>query len=485
MKTKKRFAILLVMIMAFSMVGSLAGCGEKDNETDKKIESQQNEQKEETGKEETESPEQVATSTPEPTETPEVMPTAEELMQANKDMFDGKMKMTMSFAYSGTTEYGDMALDMEAEISYYDNIEHQVDKATVSMLGVTETSNQEVYYVDDEASGVRTEYYYDSEAAKWVKSQYAYMDLEEDDTEASPLESMVNTEVTKDDEFYYVTGELSDENASELSGIMDIGGTDVASALCTMKFECETRKIVSAEIVVKMDVQETEEGTAKADDFVVSVERLTAPIVIPEEVLAAESDVEVDIDWEIIPGDDEEDDDEVEVPEAEKYAKSEMPEGWGDWYDEYNCKSGTFMMWDEELGDDIPVTVYANENWYFDNQYTYTLYLVVDDPAINPYSPAYEVDYEDSEVSAAEPEKAPELLLEEDYNETTTLDDVVPIVCNGKQCFYLDMTAYEYIRNFVVFQDIGLDTYVKISIMTSDLTTDPLDIIQKFLLNIE
>ncbi len=479
MKTKRRLAVLLVMIMVLSVAGTLAGCGGKDAATDPTPEVQQ---EKEAGKPEVENPKQEATATPEPTATPEVMPTAEELMQANEDMFDDKMKMTMSFAYSGPTELGNMALDMEAVISYYDNIEHQVDKATVSMMGVTETSNQEVYYVDDEASGLRTEYLYDSEVGKWIKSQYAYYEMEEDEEEESPLKNMVNPKVTKDDMFYYLTGELSEENASELSDIMDISGTDATSVLCTMKFERETKKIVSAEVVVKMDVQETAEGSANADDFVVSVERLTTPIVIPEEVLAAESDGEVDIDWEVIPGEEDEDD---ALPEPEKYAQSEMPEAWGGWYDEYNCKSGTFMMWDDDLNDTIPVTVYAKENWYFDNQYKYTLYLAVDDPAVSANSPAHEVDYEDSDVAVEETEEAKEELLERDYEGTKTVEDVVSFVCDEKQCFYLESEGYEYIRRFFVLQDIGLDNYVEISILTSDLTTEPLTLIQKFLLDIE
>ena len=78
--------------------------------------------------------------------------------------------------------------------------------------------------------------------------------MEDDEEEESPLKNMVNPKVTKDDMFYYLTGELSEENASELSDIMDISGTDATSVLCTMKFERETKKIVSAEVVLKMDV---------------------------------------------------------------------------------------------------------------------------------------------------------------------------------------------------------------------------------------
>ena len=67
MKTKRRLAVLLVMIMVLSVAGTLAGCGGKDAATDPTPEVQQ---EKEAGKPEVENPKLEATATPEPTATP-------------------------------------------------------------------------------------------------------------------------------------------------------------------------------------------------------------------------------------------------------------------------------------------------------------------------------------------------------------------------------------------------------------------------------
>lgn len=479
MKTKKLRIMLLAMVMMIAAVGTFAGCSAKDD--GKQVEAPGDD----TGKKEVKKPQATPTleptATPEPTLTPEVLPTAEELFAANEEMFDGNMKMTMKFAYKGQTEYGEMAMSMDAVQSTYENITYQHNKAIINMLGISENMDTEIYYVDDKDSGMRTEYSFDSEKGMWTKAEYAHVELDpEEDSEKSPLEEMENVEITQDDEFYYLTGELSSAEVFGDTESLGMDGLEMGATSCKLKFDKKTKKMDSAEVVIKFVAPETEDGTMSVDDFVVTVEGLTEPIMIPEEALNAELDTDIDIDWDIV--DDWED--ELNLPEPEKYTESEMPEGWGEWYDEFNCKSGTFMMWDDETYENIPITVCERENWYFDNQFTYTLYLAVNDPVISEYSPAYEVTYEDSDTSAAEPENAPERLVDADFNEKTTIEDVVPIVCNGKQCYYLENTAYEYVRSFIVFQDIGLDTYVKISVMTSDFATEPLDIIQMFLLNI-
>ena len=479
MKTKKLLTMLLVVAMMFAMVGTLAGCDKKDG--GKQVEAPGDD----SGKKDVEKPQVTPTpeptATPEPTPTPEVLPTAEELFAANKEMFDGNMKMIMKFAYKGQTEYGEMAMSVDAVQSIYENVTYQHNKAIVSMLGVSETMDTEVYYVDDKDASMRTEYNFDSENGVWTKAEYAYVELdEEEDSETSPLEEMENVEVTQDGEFYYLTGELNSAEVFDDTESLGMDGLEMGTTTCKMKFDKATKKVVSAEVVIKFIAPETEEGSMSVDDFVITVEELTEPIVIPEEVLNAElDDTDVDIDWEI-----EDEDDELNLPEPEKYDLSELPEGWGDWYDEYNCKSGTFLMYDKDTYEYIPITVNEKENWYFDNQYKYSLYLAADDPAICDYAPAYEVDYGDSGVSTADKEQAKEQLVKADFNEKATVADVVPIVCNEKQCFYLDVSMYDNVRSYIIFQDIGLDSYVRISIVTSDITTDPLEMIQMFLLNI-
>ena len=81
-------------------------------------------------------------------------------------------------------------------------------------------------------------------------------------------------------------------------------------------------------------------------------------------------------------------------------------------------------------------------------------------------------------------EKAAEELVEADFSEKATVADVVTFVCNEKQCYYLDVSMYDNVRTYIIFQDIGLDSYVRISIVTTDVETDPIELIEMFLLNI-
>lgn len=500
MKTKRLLAMLLVMILTVAMAGSLVGCSSKDSEADKKVESQKEEKDtEKTDGDVAATSTPVPTATPEPTATPvptptpEVLPTAEELIAANEGMISDNIKMTMEMAYTAVNGIEEAEVSAKFVEEVYENVSHEKQEMVVTMMGQSQMMMDEMYYVDDEATGLRTEYFYHVTERKWTKSQYAYIDLEEDDEEEgddeSALERMVNTQVTRDGDFYYLIGDMSNKDVSELTGVMGTIGLSADFVVCEMKFDAKTKKFLSAMITVKLEEgQTTIDGVGMSmDKFVVTMEELTEPIVIPEEALAAESDVEVDIDWEIIDDEDDEedtDDKTVEVPEPGKYAKSEMPEGWDGWYDEYNCKSGSFLMWSDEFGGNIPITIYEKENWYFDNQYEYSLYLAVDDPAISDYAPAYEVDYSDSYVDVSgNLEREMAELVTRDYTKTKGISDVVPIVCNGKQCFYLDVSSYENVYSYIIFQDIGMETFVEIAITTYD-NSDPLTVIQKFLLDI-
>lgn len=474
MKAKKLLALLLLVLMMFAAVGTMAGCGGKDGD-DKQVE---NRDEDDDKKDKEDKPEATATPEPAATPTPAVLPTVEELFNANKDMFEENMKMSTTFAYKAPTEYGEMAMDMAVTLLRNDGISYEYSEVMISMMGFTESLKSETYYVDDKDSSMRTEYSFDSDNSIWVKSEYAYI-AAEDDLQDFPYESMTDAEVTQDDAFYYVKGVVEEvENLGDVDSL-GVDGLEMNNVSCAFKFDKKTKSVVSVEFVYKFEIEDVEGEDVSIDDMLVLIETCEEPIVIPEEALAAEYDTEVDIDWDDILGED------TVLPEPEKYTESEMPEGWGTWYEEYNCKSGSFFVWAKDTWENIPVTVYAKENWYFDNQYNYMLYLAVNDPEISEETPAYEVCYEDSEVWVTDAELAPEELVAMDYNEVTTVEDVVPVVCDGRQCFYLDNTAYEYVRSFIVFQDIGLDSYIMISIMTGDLTTDSFDIVQEFMLSIE
>lgn len=473
MKTKKLLATLLLVLMMFATVGTMAGCGGKDGGDDKKVEKQEKDDDKKEKKDKKE--ESQATATPEPTATPtpEVLPSVEELFEANKDMFEENMKMTASFAYNAPTEYGEMAMDMDMVLLCYDDISYECGEVTISMMDFTETMKTETYCVDDRDSGIRTEYSFDSENSIWVKSQYAYI-AAEDGLQDFPYETMKDAEVSKDDAFYYVTGVVEDVESLGDADSLGVDGLEMGAVSCVFKFDKKTKDVVSVEFAYKFDMDGVDGETVSVDDFLVFVETYEEPIVIPEEALAAEFDTEVDIDGEVIPGDGE-----------DGATVSGMPESWGSSYDSYKDKSGSFLMWSDELGDNIPITLYENDNWYFDNQYTYTLYAVVDDPAVCDYAPAHQVDYGDSGVSTEDPEAAMPMILERDFTESKTVEDIVPFVCGGKQCFYLDISIYDSVSTYVVLQDIGLESYVDISIISYDTESDPLTLIQKFLISIE
>ena len=294
MKAKKLLAMLLLVLMMFATVGTMAGCGGNDSGDDKKVEKQdKDDDKKDTEKEPeaTEAPEATkapeATETPAPTEAPEVLPTAEEIFDANKDMFDGKMKMSAEFAYTGESEYGEMEISLDMEMFYYDDVTYECGEVTVSILDITETIYTETYCVNDADSGLTTEYSYDSENEMWVKSEYAYVAVEEE-KEDFPFDSMKDVEITAADGYYYLTGVLDDAELWGDTDSLGVDGLEIGTMTCTLKCEKDTKKAVKAEIVYKFDLEAVEGATVSADDMKLVVERLTSPIEIPEEVLAAE-----------------------------------------------------------------------------------------------------------------------------------------------------------------------------------------------------
>ncbi len=284
MKTKKLLAMLLLALMMFATVGTMAGCAGKDGGDDKQVETQD---KDDDQKDTEIEPEATATPEPTATPTPEVLPTAEELFGANEDMFDGKMKMSTKFAYKLPTEYGEVAMTMDAEILNYENITYESSKSTISLMDTTENMSSEIYYVDDEDSAIRTEYSFDSENEVWVKSQYAYVALDEDE-EAFPFEAMKDVEVSQDGAFYCVTGVLDDAESMGDAESFGMEGMEMGTMSCTFKFDKETKKIVVAEIDYKFDMEGLGEETISVDGLSVVIEGLEEPIVIPEEALAAE-----------------------------------------------------------------------------------------------------------------------------------------------------------------------------------------------------
>ncbi len=294
MKTKKLLTMLLLVVMMLAMVGTVAGCGGNDDGDDKKVEEKADKQDKTDDKKDAEE-EPQATATPEPTATPtpEVLPTVDELFDANEGMFLDKTKITMKFAYKGPMEYGDMTMEMDAELLSYENISYEKSKIKMSVvdeamgIDVTENMDGEAYYVDDEETSIRTEYSFDTENQVWVKSQYAYVEADSEGYEDDfPVDEMSDIKITCDGDMYYLTG-IVGYNMWGDAASLGIDGLELGSTACEFKFDKETKKVISVDFVVKFDTQGMEENVT-VDDWVVVLENLEEPIVIPEEVLAAE-----------------------------------------------------------------------------------------------------------------------------------------------------------------------------------------------------
>lgn len=310
MKTKRVLAMLLIMILTVTVFGTFAGCNSADGEPDKKVESEQGEMdagKTGTDAEATATPVPTATpeltatpeptSTPVPTPTPEVLPTVAELFAANEDMSVDNRKTTMEMAYTAMNGTEEVQVSAKFVEEVYENVSHKKQEMVATMMGQSQRMMDDIYYVDEEATGQRTEYFYHVAERKWTKSQYAYTAPEEDKEEeeedgegGSALRRMVNTQVTRDGDFYYLIGDMSNEDVSELTDVMSGMGLSADFVVCEMKFDANTKKFLSAVITVKLEEgQTTIDGVGMSmETFVATIEGLSEPIVIPQEALAAE-----------------------------------------------------------------------------------------------------------------------------------------------------------------------------------------------------
>lgn len=300
MKTKKLLAMLLIMMLTVAMCGSFAGCNSADGEPDKRAESQQGEAdtgKTDSGTAATATPAPTATpeptATPTPTATPEPLPTVEELFAANEGMLGNNTRSTMEMDYTAANGVEKVKVSAKMVEEVYETITHKRQETVASMRGQSQMYLEEMYYEDDVENGVRTEYFYYVTEGKWTKSQYDYTAPEEEDTEdedGSALKRMVNTQVTRDGDFYYLIGDMSSKDVSELTDVMSGIGLSPDFVVCEMKFNAKTKELLSVMITVKLEEGETTiDGIGMLiDKFVMTMEAITEPIVIPAEALGAE-----------------------------------------------------------------------------------------------------------------------------------------------------------------------------------------------------
>ena len=184
---------------------------------------------------------------------------------------------------------------------------------------------------------------------------------------------------------------------------------------------------------------------------------------------------------------------EVEVTDTETDAEREpqkgtpvsVHEGWSEYYDDYIDKTGKFTMTYGSDNKEIAVTLNGKDNWFYNNQWSFGTYLAVRDDSISDDSPAAEILYTDSniKVNKKSNERALVYLLGADYMEDKTSADIVPIIVNDKQGYYLTIYESDWSREIVALQDVGFNTYVSIHIDTKDTSTETLKLVETYLLN--
>ena len=336
------------------------------------------------------------------------------------------------------------------------------------------------------------EYYYSTDDSAWYKTNpYGYIDVTGDDsmidTDTFDENDFSSIDVTADSMYYYVKavavagsdtdgaamlGELGLDDVSAET-VYDITFTKADKKLVEIKLTCEFSSNLTSEELAEQGIK-----SMRISNFVLTMAPNTEAISVPADILTI-AVLEDDYDSSDDYGDSDSDyTDSWENEEA-------IHNGWSSYYNSYCDKTGTFVMTNPATYEEIPVTLNGTENWYFDNQWSFGTYLAVRDDAINTEGPAYEVLYEDSDVKVNMEnfERATIYLLEKDYDENATSADIVPIVVNDRQAFYLVTRHTEWSRDIVILQDVGFKTYVGIEIETCDVNTEALRLVEKFLLN--
>ena len=539
-KTKKatHLSKILVTIMLLALLFSFTGCGadddvssstnieEEQDKDEKKDESEKakdeaedsksdDEKKDTSDEAKAEVTEPVVTEpvVTEPAVTepdvqepdiPETIPTLEELIAFNSDTqnlsqnykVDLKLAFGMEFESEGVTE--GISMNMVGENLSYENVSCSDISVDMNFMGMEQVTNEKQYTITD-IDGMTTEYTYSAEEDVWYKSEY--VDFEEDtvdglmgdflDTEAGGF-SVVET--TNDDENIYITAIVSPD--LDLEGVDLFSGLGMEnidfSATCNFVFDKATHVLVSLEIVceygdlVSEDLRENGVKSISIDEFTVLFMPNNTPVSVPEDVIANavvededdydwEFDTEDDYDWEFDTEDDYDWEFDTEVEES-------IHEGWGFWYNDYCEETGMFPMYYN--GEEIQVTLNGQDNWYFDNSMETIAQLAVRDDSLVDDCPAYEVNYCNSWCTVEEDiQGAKDYLIEYDYEEKYTYDDIVPLVVNERQCFCFVADETDSYRYMVILQDIGFDEYVEICISTYDVETDVLELAGKYMLN--
>lgn len=429
------------------------------------------------------------TATPEPTPTTapvEKMPTLEELIANSENVGSPKDNYYMTVKFAADIVYEEdgmtlpMGLTIDAEMRGYEGSSYTKTYLAMTYLGKTEAEDILEYMIANKDTGIATTYSYDSEEEQWYVSESMYIDSDDIDvsfitTDDIDLEDLTEIVITADDKYYYVEAKAVAGSETDGFGFTDGMGFGDFDTDTTIKFKLDknTYALVSMDAVCAFDTENIdasafEEGISSMtmEDLVIHFELNTTPITVPDDIIKSAL---------------KEDDYTVITPENDEDA---IHKGWGSYYNSYNSDAGKLNMSVDDNYNEICITINGKDNWFFDNQWSFGTYLVVRDDSVVDDGPAYEVFYGESDIKVnANTERAVIELVGKDYDQICTSADVVPIVVNGKQAFYLQTRLTKYSRDICILQDIGLPYYVEIEIDTEDVNTSTHELVEKFLLN--
>lgn len=428
-------------------------------------------------------PEATAEPTTEPTEEP--LPTLDELLKANRDedsVLDTNYKIHMAFGYkmTGVEDGEEATVEIAADINAisYENNSYNKMYLKMNYMGFDEEMNEESYSIITGENEMR-EYIYSAPEDAWYYNDTYYIDASGDegilDTDGLIAEDFDKVEVTVEDNMYVVTAVAvagTDIDGSTMMSSFGFDGLNSTSNY-TFKFDKKTMDLIGIYVTCTFDIDEESmkaEGitSAEVSDFVLTFEPNNEPVVIPEDIVS--NAVALEYSESVTPPDEDED---------------ELHKGWGNYYNSYKDETGKFTMTYGPDEVEVPVTLNGKENWFFDNSWSFGTYLAVKDNSIAKDEPAHEVYYGSSKVTVnnENTERVVMALLANDYEEKLTSADIVPIIVNDRQGFYLVSYQSDWSRTINVLQDIGFNKYVSIDISTNDTKTDTLKIVEMFLLN--
>ena len=301
-------------------------------------------------------------------------------------------------------------------------------------------------------------------------------------------------ETTSDDENIYITAIANPDLDLEGMDLFSVFGVEDIefNITCNFVFDKDSHELVSMELIceygdlVSEDMRESGIKSISIDEFTVLFVPNNTPVTVPEDIIA-NAVVEDDYDWDYDTDDEDDYDWDYDTDDEDDYdwdyeEEESIHEGWGFWYNDYCEETGMFPMYYN--GEEIQVTLNGQDNWYFDNSLETIAQLAVRDDSLADDCPAYEVNYSNSWCTVDEDiQGAKDYLMEYDYEEKYTYDDIVPLVVNERQCFCFVADETESYRYMVILQDIGFDEYVEICISTYDVETDVLDLAGMFMLN--